>query len=70
MCDSEQQRRLSNIELAARNMMHGDEKAASAWLITPLAIFAYRTPIEHAATELGIHDVEELIGRIRYGVFS
>lgn len=61
--------RLARIETAAREMMGGDSNAAILWLNTSCALFGHSTPIEHAITEAGGRDVEELIGRLRHGVF-
>lgn len=62
--------RLAQLKDAALALMQGDNSAAISWLRTPLAILAGETPLEHASTELGARDVEDLIGRLRYGVFS
>lgn len=62
--------RLAHLKDAALALMHGDENAAIAWLRTPLDIFGGETPLEYSSTELGARDVEDLIGRLRHGVFS
>ncbi|MCU7919049.1 MAG: DUF2384 domain-containing protein [Candidatus Thiodiazotropha sp. (ex Epidulcina cf. delphinae)] len=62
--------RLAHLTDAALALMQGDEKAAVAWLRTPLDILGGESPLEHAGTELGARDVEDLIGRLRHGVFS
>lgn len=54
----------------ARELMSGDEKAAVQWLREPQALLADETPLEHAKTELGAREVEDLIGRLNHGVFS
>ncbi len=62
--------RVAQLFDAAVAMMYDDTQAALAWLRTPLEILGNEAPLEHAATELGARDVEDLIGRIRHGVFS
>ena len=62
--------RLARLKDTAVAMMRGDDDAAVAWLHTPLDILGGESPLEHASTELGARDVEDLIGRLRHGVFS
>lgn len=62
--------RLARLKDATLALMQGDESAAIAWLRTPLDIFGGETPLEYSSTELGARDVEDLIGRLRHGVFS
>ena len=62
--------RLARIKDAALTLMDGDDGAAVDWLRTPLDILGGETPFEHASTEMGARDVEDLIGRLRHGVFS
>lgn len=40
------------------------------WLTSPQTGLGGATPIEYAETELGAREVENLLGRIEYGVFS
>lgn len=62
--------RFARLKDSAVQTMAGDEKAATHWLNTPLEILGGETPLLHASTELGARDVEDLLGRIRHGVFS
>lgn len=62
--------RLARLKDATLALMQGDESAAISWLRTPLDIFGGETPLEYSSTELGAKDVEDLIGRLRHGVFS
>ena len=62
--------RIARLKEIALDLMNGDEDAAVAWLHTPKAILANESPLDHAKTEVGARDVEELIGRISHGVFS
>lgn len=62
--------RFARLKDAALTLMQGDDQAAVAWLHTPLDIFGGESPLDYATTELGARDVEDLIGRLRHGVFS
>ena len=59
--------RLTDMVLA---LMRGDAAAARRWLNTPQDIFDDETPLHRASTETGGREVEQLIGRLRHGVFS
>jgi putative toxin-antitoxin system antitoxin component (TIGR02293 family) len=52
------------------DMMRGDSDAALRWLKSPKKVFGGETPMERATTEAGASEVEQIIGRIRHGVFS
>lgn len=54
----------------ATNMFHGDRDEARRWLKSPAYAFKGETPLEHARTEFGAHEVETLIGRIEHGIPS
>lgn len=62
--------RLAQLKDAASALMRGDEELALSWLHSPLDVLGGKSPLEHATTELGARDVENLIGRLRNGVFS
>lgn len=62
--------RLARLKDAALALMQGDDDAAVTWLHTPLDVLGGESPLAHASTELGARDVEDLIGRLRHGVFS
>ncbi|WP_416398413.1 antitoxin Xre/MbcA/ParS toxin-binding domain-containing protein [Allohahella sp. A8] len=62
--------RLARIKDLTVDMMQGDDEAAIEWLRTPREILGGESPMEHASTEFGGRAVEDLIGRIRHGVFS
>lgn len=47
-----------------------DESRARAWFTSPKKALAGRTPLEYAETEVGAREVEDLIGRVRHGVFA
>lgn len=46
------------------------EAAARAWLKAPQVGLGGAIPLEYARTEVGAREVEELLGRIEYGVYA
>ena len=62
--------RFALLKDAALEMMHGNGAATRQWLRTPLEVLGGETPLEHADTELGARDVEDLIRRTQHGIFS
>jgi putative toxin-antitoxin system antitoxin component (TIGR02293 family) len=57
------------LELATA-LMGGNENAARTWLKTPAPSLGDDTPLQRATTEFGAREVEDLIGRLRHGVFT
>ena len=51
-------------------LFDGDKKKASEWFTEPNRGLGGISPLEMAATEIGSREVENLIGRLEYGVFS
>lgn len=51
-------------------MMRGDGNAARRWLKEGHDLIDGESPLERASTEAGGREVEQLIGRLRYGTFS
>jgi len=51
------------------DLFQGDAQAARTWLADPAVAFGGATPLEVARSETGAREVENLIGRIQYGVF-
>lgn len=47
----------------------GDDALAAQWMQTPRAVFGGRKPFDLAGSELGAHEVEDLLLRIEQGVF-
>jgi putative toxin-antitoxin system antitoxin component (TIGR02293 family) len=47
----------------------GDEDEARRWLKTPNTALGGRSPLDYADTEPGAREVEDLLGRLEYGVF-
>ncbi len=48
----------------------GDATDARRWLTHPQPGLGGAVPIEFAATEIGAREVENLLGRLEYGVYS
>lgn len=48
----------------------GDQDTARNWLGRPARALDGRSPLEFAETELGAREVEDLIGRLEYGVYA
>ena len=62
--------RYARLLTQAQEMMAGDQAAASRWLNEPHPLLDDESPLEHAVTELGARDVEDLITRVQFGVYS
>lgn len=61
--------RASAIFDMAVDLFEGDANAARQWLVAPQAGLGGVIPLEFASTEVGAREVENLIGRLEYGVF-
>jgi putative toxin-antitoxin system antitoxin component (TIGR02293 family) len=48
----------------------GDSEKAVSWLKTPNRILRGSRPIDQLDTDPGVREVEEVLGRIAYGVYS
>ena len=48
----------------------GNSEKATRWMERPNRALAQKTPVQMLATEKGRKEVEELLGRIEYGVYS
>ncbi|MBN1425286.1 DUF2384 domain-containing protein [Candidatus Fermentibacteria bacterium] len=48
----------------------GGEEQARQWLKSPKKALRGQTPLQHADTEVGAREVEDLLGRLEHGVFS
>lgn len=49
--------------------MEGEERARR-WLSSPQVGLGGAVPLDYAETEVGAREVEDLLGRIEYGVYS
>ena len=68
--ESDRVYRYTRLAALATDMFHGDGEAARHGLKSPAYAFKGETPLEHAQTEYGAREVENLIGRIRHGIPS
>jgi putative toxin-antitoxin system antitoxin component (TIGR02293 family) len=62
--------RASRLLAKAIELFEGDADAARDWLSTPQVAFGGAVPLDVAKTELGAREVENLLGRLEYGVYS
>jgi putative toxin-antitoxin system antitoxin component (TIGR02293 family) len=62
--------RFARLFRLATELHDGDEEAAREWLRKPARALDGETPLDHAATEAGAREVEQLIGRLEHGVYT
>ncbi len=62
--------RFARLFRLAVELHDGDQEAARAWLSKPARAFDGETPLDHAETEAGEREVENLIGRLEHGVYT
>ncbi|MFZ0791348.1 MAG: antitoxin Xre/MbcA/ParS toxin-binding domain-containing protein [Chromatiaceae bacterium] len=67
--ESERVLRIERLLALATEMLR-DRNRARDWLKSPKAALAGQSPLACADTEVGAREVEQLIGRLRHGVFS
>jgi putative toxin-antitoxin system antitoxin component (TIGR02293 family) len=60
---------LARVFELAREVLEDDE-AAREWIREPQLGLGYRTPLDLIRTEIGFREVEDLLGRMEYGVLS
>jgi putative toxin-antitoxin system antitoxin component (TIGR02293 family) len=68
--ESERLLRISNVFEKAVELFDDDVASAVQWLTTPKKALGGGIPLRYARTEPGAREVENLIGRLEYGVFS
>ena len=68
--ESERLWRLARVFKKAVDLFEGDSKQATHWLVQPQRALRDASPLRWAATEPGASVVEDLIGRIEFGVPS
>ena len=61
--------RVANIFASAKQVFESEE-AALKWLHNPQIGLGGRVPLDMIMTEAGTHEVENLLGRIEYGVIA
>jgi putative toxin-antitoxin system antitoxin component (TIGR02293 family) len=67
--ESDKVMRLSRLLEHATNVF-GDVEKARAWLKFPQRGLGGAVPLDYAETEVGAREVDNLLGRIDYGVYS
>ena len=68
--ESEAVFRIASLVALASELFGGNRATAIQWLNKPARSLSGETPMMRARTEVGGRDVEQLIGRLRHGVFS
>ena len=61
---------LTRLLTQAVELFEGQKSAALRWFVQPNRALGNLSPLAMAATETGAREVENLIGRLEYGVFS
>jgi len=67
--ESDRTVRLARLYAQAVEMI-GDEEKAARWLDTPNRALGGERPLDQVDTDLGARQVEDILGRIAYGVYS
>jgi putative toxin-antitoxin system antitoxin component (TIGR02293 family) len=67
--ESDRAVRLARVYAGAVEMI-GDEGKAAEWLQTPNRALGGERPIDQLDTDVGARSVEDILGRIAYGVYS
>jgi len=67
--ESDRTMRLARVYATAVEMIGSKEKAVE-WLRTPNRALAGERPLDQLDTDLGAREVEDVLGRIAYGVYS
>ena len=67
--ESDRLLRLARVAAVAVGVF-GDPQKASAWLQKPNRALASATPLSYMDTDVGVRQVERVLGRIEHGVFS
>jgi putative toxin-antitoxin system antitoxin component (TIGR02293 family) len=67
--ESDRLARVANILKRAQKVFGNMEKARD-WMNTPLSAFEGETPLQRADTSIGANQVDDVLGRIDYGVYS
>lgn len=67
--ESDRTVRLARVYAGAVEMI-GDQEKAVEWLRTPNRALGGERPFDQLDTDLGAREVEDILGRIAYGVYS
>ena len=68
--ESDRTVRIARVVDTSHALMRGDIDTARRWLTTPHGLLDGESPLQRASTETGARDVEQLVGRLRHGVFG
>jgi putative toxin-antitoxin system antitoxin component (TIGR02293 family) len=68
--ESERLYRLAQLYRRAEELFEGNASATRNWLKSPNRGLGHASPLSLAASEIGARAVEDLIGRLEYGVYS
>lgn len=68
--ESDRLLRAARVFRAALTLFGDDRDAARDWLKAPQYAFGGIVPLKIAPTDVGAHQIETLVGQIRYGIFS
>lgn len=68
--ESERILRFSRVYTKTLGLFDFDISRTRQWIKTEKIALGGNTPLEYAITEIGAKEVENLIGRLEYGVFS
>lgn len=68
--ESERLLRIARVFEKAVDLFEGNGGEALDWLTSPKKALGNQVPLAYSRTELGAREVENLIGRLEYGVFS
>lgn len=69
VAESDRTVRLARVYANAVRMI-GDEEKAVEWLRTPNRALGGERPLDKLDTDVGAREVEDILGRIAYGVYS
>jgi len=67
--ESDRTARVARVYASAVEMI-GDEEKAVGWLNAPNRALGGEKPLDQLDTDMGARSVEEILGRIAYGVYS
>ncbi len=67
--ESDRTVRLARVYASAVEMI-GDEEKAVEWLRTPNRALGGERPLDQLDTDIGAREVDDILGRIAYGVYS
>jgi putative toxin-antitoxin system antitoxin component (TIGR02293 family) len=69
VAESDRTVRLASVYANAVEMI-GDEEKAVEWLRTPNRALGGERPLDKLDTDVGAREVEDILGRIAYGIYS